>query len=114
MVVSHPCLVPRRASRGLDPAKQSAALQRVQRVVDGLQGHLSDPSADTAVDGLHIEVVALTHGLQNRQAGGRHPEPGLSESVGVLHTSTLAANLNSSSKGNNQVFDALNVGVSRS
>ncbi|GAB3882718.1 hypothetical protein GCM10027612_13690 [Microbispora bryophytorum subsp. camponoti] len=93
MVVAHPRLVPRRAARGLDAAEESAALQRVQRVVDGLQGHLADPFAHTAMDGFHVEVVAPAHGLHDRQPRRGHPQSGLAKAPWVVHNPHASSKL---------------------
>ncbi|GIH46236.1 hypothetical protein Mro03_14150 [Microbispora rosea subsp. rosea] len=93
MVVAHPRLVPRRAARGLDAAEQSTALQRVQRVVDGLQGHLADAIAHSAMDGFHVEVVASIHGVQYREPSRGHPKSGLAKAPGVVHSSHVSSTL---------------------
>lgn len=85
MVVAHPCLVSRGTSRRLDATEQPHALQRVQGVVDRLEGDLPDAVAYATVNGVHVEMIALANGLQDSEAGSRHPEPGPPESVRILH-----------------------------
>ncbi|GAA4589638.1 hypothetical protein GCM10023194_44410 [Planotetraspora phitsanulokensis] len=80
-------------------------MERVQRVVDGLQGDLTDPLADTTVNGLHVEMVAAPHGLHDGQPGGGYPQPCLAKSDGVSHTHHASSlKLNDSSKGTLPVF----------
>nr|BFE85543.1 hypothetical protein GCM10020093_081440 [Planobispora longispora] len=85
MVVTDPGLVAGGTARRFDPAEKPSAVQRVQRLVDGLQGDLADPSQHAPVDGVRVEVVALPHGLHDRQPGGGDTQPGVTEPVAVLH-----------------------------
>jgi hypothetical protein len=66
VVVTDSRLISGGTARGFYPAEQSAALHRVQGVIDGLQGDLTDPTPHATVNGVHIQVVALPHGLHDR------------------------------------------------
>lgn len=89
MVVTDPRLVSGGTACGFDPPEQSAAVHGVQGVVHGLQGDVTDPVPHAAVHGVHIQVVALPHGLHDRQAGRGHSQACFAESVLVFHDHTL-------------------------
>jgi hypothetical protein len=90
VVVAHARLVPGGASRGLYAAEEPSALQRVQRVIDGLQGHLAYAIAHTAMDGVHVEVVTLPYGPHDGQPGRGHSQSRPTESVGFFHSSNAS------------------------
>ena len=82
MVVTDPALVARRAAGRLDPPHQPGGGQRVQRLVDGLQGHVADPLAHPGGDGVGVQMVASAHGLQQGHARRGHPESGAAQLLG--------------------------------
>ncbi|GII53667.1 hypothetical protein Pth03_20560 [Planotetraspora thailandica] len=51
-----------------------------------MQGYLSDAIAHPAVDGFHVEMVTVPHGLKDGQPGSGYPQARLAKSDGVSHT----------------------------
>src|SRR5712692_10552384 len=76
VVVADPALLPRRAAGLLYPADQAGRGQRVQRLVHRLGGDMPDPVPDAACDLVRAGVAPGRDGLQDRQPGRGHPEPG--------------------------------------
>jgi hypothetical protein len=85
MIVTDSRLVSGGTARGFYPAEQPAAVQRVQGVIDGLQGDLTDPTPNATVNGVHVQVVALPYGPHDRHPGRGHPQACLAKPVLVFH-----------------------------
>ena len=67
-------LEPGRAAGRLDAAHQARRGERVQGLVHGLQGDMAQAIAHPRGNGLHAQVIAVPDGLQQRDAGCRHPQ----------------------------------------
>src|SRR5690348_1091722 len=76
VIIPDPPLEARRAAGRLDPADEPCLGERVQDVVDGLQGDVADTAAHPGGDRLDAEVVAVPDGLEQCDAGGCHPQAG--------------------------------------
>jgi hypothetical protein len=85
MIVTDSRLISGGAARGFYPAEQPSSVHRVQGVIDGLQGDVTDPTPHATVNGLHVQVVALPYGLHDRQPGSGHPQACLAKPVLVFH-----------------------------
>ena len=59
-----------------------AAVERVQRLVDRLQGHVAHPGPHPGRDPVDAEVVPVPDGLEQRDADGRHPQAGTAQFIG--------------------------------
>ena len=77
MVVTDPSLEPGRAAGRLDAADQARRGERVQRLVDRLQGHVADAAAHPGGDPLDAEVVTArtVSSSATRTAVTRRPAP---------------------------------------
>ena len=51
-------------------------------LVHGLQGNMADPITYPRGDRLDAEVVTAPDGLEQRDAGGRHPQAGAAQLLG--------------------------------
>ena len=103
MVVPDPSLVARRAAGRLDAAHQPRRGERVQRLVDRLQGHVAHPGPHPFRDPVDAEVVAVPDGLEQRDADGRHPQ------AGTAQCSTLGSS--SAALGTGDVFTLVNLSL---
>jgi hypothetical protein len=74
VVVPDTSLEPGRAARRLDAAYETCRGKRVQGVIHGLKGDMTDAIADPGRDGLDPEMVTIPDGLEQRDAGGRDPQ----------------------------------------
>src|SRR6185312_15868069 len=79
MIVADAPLEPRRAAGGLDAADELGRGERVQGVIDGLQGDMTETVAHLRGDGLDAEMVAGPDGLEQRDAGRRYPQAGTAQ-----------------------------------
>jgi hypothetical protein len=75
MVVADPALEASRASRGFDPSYEPRRGERVQRLVDGLERHVTEPIAYLRGDRVDVEMVSGAYGIEDGEPCGRHPEP---------------------------------------
>jgi hypothetical protein len=82
VVVPDASLEPGRAAGRLDAAYKPGPGERVERLVHGLQGNVADPLAHAGGERLDPEVVAVAHRLEERDADGRHPQPGPAQLFG--------------------------------
>ncbi len=76
MVVPDASLEPGRAAGRFEAAHEPRRGERVQGLVHGLKGNMTDAIAHPGGDGLDAEVVAVTDGLEQGDAGGRYPQAG--------------------------------------
>jgi hypothetical protein len=74
VVVADASLVSGRAARRFYPLQQARRRESVQGLVDGLGGDVTHPVAHSGGDGLDPEVVARSHGLDDREPGGGDPK----------------------------------------
>src|SRR5581483_11700135 len=82
VIISDPPFEARRAAGRLDAADEPCLGERVQDVVDGLQGDMTDAAAHSGGDRLDAEVVAVPDGLEQCDAGGCHPQAGPAQFLG--------------------------------
>jgi hypothetical protein len=81
VVVPDAPLEPGRAAGRLEATDKPGRGQRVERLVHGLQGNVANPLAHAGGERLDPEVVAVAHRLKQRDADGRHPQPGRAQLV---------------------------------
>src|SRR5262249_3542025 len=79
VVVPYAPLEPGRAAGRFDAADESRRGERVEGVVHGLKGDVAYAITHPGRDRLGAEVVTVAHGLQQRDAGGRHPQSGTAQ-----------------------------------
>src|ERR1700753_816178 len=82
MVVPDPALEPRGAAGRREAAGETGRGERVQGLVNGLQGDVTQTGPHLGGDGLNAEVVALADGLEQGHAGRRHLQPGAAYRAG--------------------------------
>ena len=81
----------------LDAAQESRRGERVKGLIHGLQGDMAYAIAHRRGDRLDPEVVTVADGLEQCDAGGRHPQAGTSQllsgglSLGCGHSANLPA-----------------------
>src|SRR5580700_3707912 len=79
VVVPDASLVPGRAAGRFDAAHESGRGECVQGLVHGLKGNMADAFTHSGGDRLDTEVVTVPDGLEQRDAGGRHPQAGTAQ-----------------------------------
>ena len=79
MVVPDASLEPGRAAGRLDAADESRRGERTDGLIHGLQGDMSQASAHLGSDRLDVKVVTAPDGLEQGDAGGRHPQAGAAQ-----------------------------------
>src|SRR6516164_9624447 len=82
VVVPDASLEPGLAAGRLDAAQESGRGERVQGVIYGLEGDMADAIAHPRGDRLDAEVVTGPDDLEQRDAGGRHPQAGTPQLFG--------------------------------
>src|SRR5215472_7381092 len=82
MVVPDASLEPDRAAGRFDAAYESRRGERVEGAVHGLQGDMAYAIAHPRGERLDAEVVTVADGLEQRDAGGRHPQAGVPQFLG--------------------------------
>src|SRR5579872_3116194 len=82
VVVPDAALEPGRAAGRLDPAHEPGRGERVQGVIYGLKGDMAHASAHPVGYRLDTEVVTAAYGLEQRDAGGGHPQAGPAQLLG--------------------------------
>ena len=82
VVVPDAPLEPGRAAGRLDAAYQSRRGERVESLVHGLKGDMAYAITHPRGDRLDVEVVTLPDGLEQCDAGGRHPQAGAAQLLG--------------------------------
>jgi len=100
VVVANASLEPRRAAGRLEAADESRPGERVEGVIHGLQGNMAYAIAHPGGDCLYAKVVTVPDGLEQREAGGRHPQAGAAQLLGggrrpgCRHGAKLPSNTN--------------------
>src|SRR5215469_3918271 len=79
VVVPDTALEPGRAVGRFDAADESRCGERVQGVVNGLQGDMTYAVPDPGGDRLDAEMVAFPDGVEQSEAGCRHPQAGTTQ-----------------------------------
>src|SRR5207302_9717366 len=79
MIVPDTSLEPGRGAGRLDAAHESRRGERVEGVINGLEGDMADAIAHPGGDRLDAEVVNAPDDLAPREAGGRHPPAGTAQ-----------------------------------
>jgi hypothetical protein len=82
VVVPDASLEPGRAAGWFDAAQESRRGERMEGVIHGLHGDVADAIAHPGGDRLDAEVVTVPDGLEQCDAGGRHPEAGTAQLLG--------------------------------
>ncbi len=82
VVVPDASLEPGRAAGRLDAADESRRGERVEGVIHGLKRDMPDAIAHPGGDRLDAEVVTVPDGLEQGDAGGRHPQAGPAQLLG--------------------------------
>jgi len=82
VVVPHASLEPGRVAVRFDAAYESRRGERTDSLVHGLQGDMSQAIAHLGSDRLDVEVVTTPDGLEQGDAGGRHPQAGAAQLFG--------------------------------
>ena len=82
VVVPDTSLEPGRATDRLDAADELCRGKRVQGLIHGLQGDVADAITHSGGDRLDAEVVTVPDGLEQGDAGGRHPQAGTAQFLG--------------------------------
>ena len=73
VVIPDASLEPGRAAGRFDAAYESCRGERVEGVINGLKGDMAYAIAHPGGDRLDTEVVTVPDGLEQCDAGGRHP-----------------------------------------
>jgi hypothetical protein len=76
VVVPDASLEQGRTAGGLDAAHESRRGECVEGLIDGLEGDVSHALAHPGGDRLDSEVVTVADGLEQCDAGSRHPQAG--------------------------------------
>jgi hypothetical protein len=79
VVVPDPALEPRLPAGRLDAPNEPCRGQRVQSVIDGLEGHVAHTSTHLGGDRLDAKVITVPDGLEQRHPGGRYPQAGTAQ-----------------------------------
>jgi hypothetical protein len=79
VVVPDASLEPGRAAGRFDAAYESGRGKGVEGLVHGLKGDMADAIAHSGGDRLDAEVVTVADGLEQCDAGGRHPQAGTAQ-----------------------------------
>jgi len=82
VVVSDPPLEPGRAAGRLDAADETSRGERVQRLVHGLQGDVTQASTHPGGERIDAEMVAIPDGFEQGHAGRGHSQAGLAQLIG--------------------------------
>jgi hypothetical protein len=76
VVVPDASLEPGRAAGRFDAAYEPRRGERVEGVIHGLKRDMAYAIAHPGGDRLDAEVITVPDGLEQRDAGGRHPQAG--------------------------------------
>src|SRR6516225_10188553 len=79
VVVPDASLEPGRAAGWFDALYESRRGERVQGLIHGLKGDVADAIAHPRGDRVDAEVVTVPDGLEQCDAGGRHPQAGAAQ-----------------------------------
>ena len=82
VVVPDASLEPGRAASRLDAVYEPGHGERVEGLIHGLQGDMANAIAHPGGDRLDVEVVTVPDGLEQCDAGGRHPQAGTAQLLG--------------------------------
>jgi hypothetical protein len=82
VVVRDASLEPGRAAGRLDAAHEPRRGERVEGLIHGLKGDMAYPIAHPGGERLDTEVVTVPDGLEQCDAGGRHPQAGTAQFLG--------------------------------
>ena len=82
VVVPDASLKARRAAGRLDPANQAGLRQRMQGLIDSLQGDLADAIAHPRGDCLYTEMTASPNRREKSDTGRSHPQAGAAQLFG--------------------------------
>jgi hypothetical protein len=82
VVVPDASLEPGRAAGRLDAAYESRRGERVDGLIHGLKGDMASAIAHPGGERLDAEVVTVPDGLEQCDAGGRHPQADTAQLIG--------------------------------
>jgi len=82
MVISDAPFKQGRTAGRLDAAHQPGRGKRVEGLVDGLQGDMTNPMTNPGSDRLDVQVSALPDGLEQRRADGGYPQADTTQLLG--------------------------------